>query len=512
MKNTEAAKKRALIMAGGGVKVAFQAGVLQVWLDEAGLTFDHADGASGGCFNLAMYCQGQSGTRIADNWRKLNPLNMISFNFNEYVKLFYAESIATHDGLREKVFPAWGLDWDQIRSSKKEATFNVYNFSKHELEVVTPDKMTEDYLCACVALPMWFPPVKIDGDLHIDSVYITDANIEEAIRRGADELWIIWTVSEKSEWNDGFVANYFQIIETSANGHLRRILRRVEDNNAAIASGQHAEFGRHIEVKMLKAEVALNYLINISQDRLTEAVNLGVHRARAWCKEQGIALDVPEDEYPTQVHTAQTKLQFTEEMKGFVTFGDADFDEGYKQGKKSGDSLMVRLTIKVDGVNRFIANPDHEASIEGYVRCESLGGDLPVESGVFNLLVDEADASQKQMLYRLHFTDKQGGPLTLTGFKEIRDESGFDVWSDTTTLFTRVFRGHIGPGEEQSAEVLASGIIKIHMLDFLKQLTTFRVEGPTLADKTSALARFGKLFLGKLWDVYAREVLAYSPF
>jgi predicted patatin/cPLA2 family phospholipase len=28
--------KRSLILAGGGLKVAFQAGVLQVWLDEAG--------------------------------------------------------------------------------------------------------------------------------------------------------------------------------------------------------------------------------------------------------------------------------------------------------------------------------------------------------------------------------------------------------------------------------------------------------------------------------------------
>ena len=46
--------KRALILAGGGLKVGFQAGVLQVWLDETGLQFDHADGASGGCFNLTM--------------------------------------------------------------------------------------------------------------------------------------------------------------------------------------------------------------------------------------------------------------------------------------------------------------------------------------------------------------------------------------------------------------------------------------------------------------------------
>ena len=59
--------RRSLILAGGGIKVAFQAGVMQVWLDEAGLKFDHVDAASGGVFNLAMLCQGMTGTQIADN-------------------------------------------------------------------------------------------------------------------------------------------------------------------------------------------------------------------------------------------------------------------------------------------------------------------------------------------------------------------------------------------------------------------------------------------------------------
>ena len=48
---------------------AFQAGVLQVWLDEAGLEFDRGDAVSAACFNLAMWAQGMSGTEIADNWR-----------------------------------------------------------------------------------------------------------------------------------------------------------------------------------------------------------------------------------------------------------------------------------------------------------------------------------------------------------------------------------------------------------------------------------------------------------
>ena len=133
--------------------------------------------------------------------------------------------------------------------------------------------MDEDFLVAAVSLPMWFPPVEIGGDLYIDAVFITDANIEEAIRRGADEVWVIWTVRDSGDWHDGFVATYFQIIETSANGHFKRIVRRIEESNAAILGGGTGEFGRHIELKILKADVALHYLINLSQDRLVETVN-----------------------------------------------------------------------------------------------------------------------------------------------------------------------------------------------------------------------------------------------
>lgn len=66
--------KRSLMLAGGGLKIPFQAGVLQVWLDEAGIQFDHADGVSVACFNLAMWAQGMSSNQIADNWQGFNPL------------------------------------------------------------------------------------------------------------------------------------------------------------------------------------------------------------------------------------------------------------------------------------------------------------------------------------------------------------------------------------------------------------------------------------------------------
>ena len=505
-------KKRAIVMAGGGVKVAFQAGVLQVWLDEAGIKFDLADGASGGVFNLAMYCQGMSGKQMADNWRTTEPVTGLDLNLGAYTKLFFAESLFEYDRWRENVFTHWGLDWKKIRASNVDATFNVYNFTKNQLELITPANMTEEMLVACVSLPMWFPPVKINGDLYIDPVWVTDANIEETIRRGADELWIIWTVSERGEWHGGFVNTYFQIIEACSNGDFRRELLRIERNNADFAAGRHSYYGRHIEVKLLKAEVPLHYLLNFTKDRMAEATNRGVERAREWCKENNIPLQADGDSYSTAIHEAKTSLQFTEEMKGYVDFGETDYDKGFRKGKKDNTFIMFHLTMKVDRVNTFIVQPKHEAASEGYVECEKLGGRLTVERGFFNLVIDEYDPQRKKMLYRLFFQDSDGNPITLSGFKDVKDDPGFDLWADTTTLFVRLYKGHVGPDEESNAEIVASGIMQIFFVDFMKLLTTFRTEGPSLADRTAALARFGRLFLGKLWDVYATEVLPSSPF
>ena len=509
---TGAVPRRALVLAGGGLKVAFQAGVLQVWLDEAGLKFDLADGASGCCLNLAMLVQGMGGQMIADAWRRLRPLSGVHANLPELGRLLYARSLFTLDGYREHVFPDWGLDWQLIRASRVEATFNYWNFSRARLEMVGPEAMTEDKLVACVSLPMWFPPVVIEGDTCIDAVFNTDANLEEAIRRGADELWIIWTVSEAGRWADGFINNYFQIIEVAANGRLRDVLARIEASNAGLASGGQGEFRRPITVKILRSEVDLNYMVNFGADRFTEAVNAGVAKAREWCEAEGIAFS-PLPNAPAGVPAAKSvSLSFSEVMKGFIANGAVDYDDGFRQGSATNSSLAARLTIATDDVARFVTHPQHEARVTGTLTGQCIGGERPILAGFFNLLVDTEDPERKLMTYRLTFTDASGVPLTLVGFKDVRSGESHDPWTDTTTLFTRILQGDVRKEDEPTATTVAAGMIRIHMLDFLSELTTFRVDGADVATRISALARFGELFIGKLWSVYASRILPAAPF
>ncbi|MFE5483494.1 GMC oxidoreductase [Streptomyces sp. NPDC056527] len=194
-----------------------------------------------------------------------------------------------------------------------------------------------------------------------------------------------------------------------------------------------------------------------------------------------------------------TSLSFTEEMKGHIALDVADPHEGQALGRARNQRLMFRLTITADDVDRFVSDPLHQAGATGHVECDVLGGRLPVEAGWFNLFTRDDDPSRRRMLYRLHLRDPGGNPLTLVGHKEVHDDPGFDIWSDTSTLYVRMLAGHVPPDGDDEAPLLGAGIIVILAGDFAQQLTTFRASGPHPA---RALQSFGRLFLGELWDVY----------
>lgn len=203
-------------------------------------------------------------------------------------------------------------------------------------------------------------------------------------------------------------------------------------------------------------------------------------------------------------------LEFTEEMKGFVTFDETDYQRGFDRGRASNSALMFHLTIGTDDTYAFIADPDHVATAVGYVASDVFGGRLPVERGVFNLFVDAGIQNQepaRHMRYRLWFRDAVGHPLTLSGFKDIKHPVAAvstigDVWGETTTLYTRILAGHIEEGGDDAAPLVAAGIIHILPLDFAHQLTTFRVKGPDRSGRWRAFFAFGSLFLGQLWEVF----------
>lgn len=208
-----------------------------------------------------------------------------------------------------------------------------------------------------------------------------------------------------------------------------------------------------------------------------------------------------------------TSFEFTEKMRGYIATGETNYQDGFDAGKRDGIELMFKLTIKAPDIDVFCDSPTHEAEASGYIDCEQFGGQRTVERGVFNLFVDTADMNKKEMRYRLFFREAAGKELTLSGFKRVQNNVGPDIWSDTTTLYVNVFAGWIGYDQEASGQTVAMGMMHIRPLDFAQQMTTFRADGPSFRSRTAAFEKFGKLFLGSLWETYgACHLASVAPF
>lgn len=206
--------------------------------------------------------------------------------------------------------------------------------------------------------------------------------------------------------------------------------------------------------------------------------------------------------------TPGLSLQFTETMKGFLTqdfIAPDDYRGGEEAGRRGRTAAEFTLTITIQDLDRFLADNAHAGAAQGVVRIAGFTTPegAPVDNGVFNLFVRGSSGKERQMLYALRFIGADGKEYLLDGYKTIMDHPGIDVWEDTTALFTV-----IREGTTRTAPVVATGILRIALRDFLEQLTTFSVAGTDKpAKKLEALGRFGRMFLGELWEVYVRDKL-----
>lgn len=211
-----------------------------------------------------------------------------------------------------------------------------------------------------------------------------------------------------------------------------------------------------------------------------------------------------------EVATAGVGLVFTETMRGYVHRGHrpvTDFDAAAKAGRRAGTAASFTLDVGTPVLSEFIADPRHPMTAEGIVMVDNITGPdgARVVGGMVNLLVDGDSPASRRMLYALPFLGADGKPYLLDGYKDVRDHGGFDVWGSTTTLYTRIRRGHTPDGE-----VLASGVLHLPALTFVRQVATARVTGTSNPLRQArAISQFSQMFLGSLWEVFVVPRLSF---
>jgi hypothetical protein len=187
-------------------------------------------------------------------------------------------------------------------------------------------------------------------------------------------------------------------------------------------------------------------------------------------------------------------LTFHETMAGPLALGATDPETG--AADPGAATLAIHCEIEIDDIDRFVADPEHTGSISGTVDYPPFGEGIPVTRGTFNLF-SPGGPEERIMGYRLAFVH-DGTPYFLAGRKHVHDDPGFDVWKDTTTLYTVLHEGVDEDGPARGAGILSLGVEAL-----ARMVSTMRPAGGGI----EPLIKFGRLFLGSLWETYGADKL-----
>jgi hypothetical protein len=192
-------------------------------------------------------------------------------------------------------------------------------------------------------------------------------------------------------------------------------------------------------------------------------------------------------------------IAFREKMEGWFSLGTTDPDEGALKGKEENISLSLNAAIYIHDLRNFLKNSTRSGMMAGHINFEPFDDYLPAKTGVFNLFVEHENhgPDTKWMIYEMEFEHKEKS-YYLAGKKEVRDDPGFDLWDDTTTL-----RVQLHEGTDRSGPVVGAGVLKLSKTELLKLLRSMHaIAAESSAERFNLIANFGAFFIGELWDSY----------
>jgi cholesterol oxidase len=188
-------------------------------------------------------------------------------------------------------------------------------------------------------------------------------------------------------------------------------------------------------------------------------------------------------------------------MSGGFALGETDPETGAKVGQSAGNVFTMHGTINIDDLDKFMSDPDHDGSITGSIDFEPLGLNLPSTKGVFNLFSPTTDPTMKYMVYELGFNASDGKPYYMAGHKDVKDAPMTDMWKATTTLYTQLHQG-----TDKTGPVVGAGVLTLGVTDLLAMIPTMHATNTTSpVQAAEAVAKFGKFFLGEIWETYVEK-------
>lgn len=188
-------QKWGLVVEGGGMKCAYNAGILDSFL-EAGLTFDYCIGVSAGSGNLASYLAGQRGRNLRFFTEHIHSPEY--FGLRSFLKtgdlfgLQYIYGTLTNSTGRDP------LDYHAILNNPADYEVVVTNAITGQAEYYGKEALYQDdyrLLMASSAIPAVCRPVWLNDTPYYDGGLSDAIPVRRALEQGCDRLVVILSKS-----------------------------------------------------------------------------------------------------------------------------------------------------------------------------------------------------------------------------------------------------------------------------------------------------------------------------
>ena len=269
-------------------------------------------------------------------------------------------------------------------------------------------------------------------------------------------------------------------------------------SGAAVYDGLYVSDG-----SVVPTPLGVNPLLTISA--------VGERAMALLAKDRGWQIDYTLPSRPKVSAPVKVGVEFTETMKGYFSPVvktataplqlDPSYQQGFNQGQTANSPFQFTLTIVSEDLDDMTSNPAHEGRMVGTVIAPSLSPQpLTITQGVFNLFtVDANNVDTHNMRYRMKMVTTEGRTFYFDGFKQTHPDSVLQSWPATSTLYITIY-----DGENATSPILGKGILHIAPDDFARQMTTMKIiNAANLTERLQAEAKFGRFFMGPLFDTYA---------
>ncbi|MBF0376934.1 MAG: patatin-like phospholipase family protein [Desulfamplus sp.] len=186
--------KRALILSGGGSRGSFQVGVWK-YLQEKKWYPDMICGTSIGAINAVAIGSGLTVEEMANIWttsvsnrKKIYKLQILNFIANA---LFRGRWVPLMDTTPLKNMIQSNIDFSRLKKSTTEIIISAVNLHTAIPEFFNQNEITINHIMASSAMPIIFPPHKINGIPYWDGGIMANIPLLPALSREMDEIIVV---------------------------------------------------------------------------------------------------------------------------------------------------------------------------------------------------------------------------------------------------------------------------------------------------------------------------------